>query len=52
MTIEELTQYLKTWAKVNAQEVYGSPRAYLHLDGLLSKLDKLTKNGKETNRYY
>lgn len=43
MSIEEVTAYLKTWARLNAREVYGSPRSYIHLDDLTAELGRISE---------
>jgi hypothetical protein len=43
MTIEEMIAYLKTWAKINRQEVYGSPADYVDADRLLAELANLER---------
>ena len=41
MTAEEIAAYLIAWAKLNAREVYGSPREYIHIDSLIAQLRQI-----------
>lgn len=44
MTPEQITAYLRGWAKLHAQEVYGSPREYIHIDTLNAELKRIEDN--------
>lgn len=46
MENRELIAYLKTWAKLHTQEVYGSPRDYISVWALESELDSLLRNSE------
>ena len=46
MNAEQIADYLIVWAKLNAEEVYGSPREYISIDALKSQLRQIKENAK------
>lgn len=47
MNAKEIAEYLRTWAKIHAQEVYGSPADYINIHSLLNQLDRIEKTAEE-----
>lgn len=43
MNTENILEYLKTWIKVNAQELHGYPRMYVSIHDLDQQLNALIR---------
>ena len=41
MNAEDIATYLATWAELNAQEVYGSPREYVNIHELKAQIRQI-----------
>ena len=44
MSPEQIVAYLRGWAKLHTQEVYGSSREFININSLNAELDRIEDN--------